>query len=310
MDRYNVLLKDYGNGRKKIVVYDKCIINLDNEEKQFYALKDKCDIDGVIKEEQQATDYEISDTDETDRLLKRIENNNRAKMKIYDYAMSNDWDWFFTLTFSLKKVDRENYTECKKKLQKWLENIKERYAPNLKFLFIPELHKDKKSWHFHGLVSNMTNVKFEMAVDPKDGNIIIHKGKVVFNCKNWRFGYSECTRIKDSQRASNYITKYVTKSNMALIEGENRYICSRNLNKPIETKYCILEDSEVLECNIGKVFNELSLMHLYNTDDVIYEKTKEFEYNGVKQKIKYIEIQEKVNCFIPATSAEQKIFER
>lgn len=308
MDSYNVLLKDYGNGRKKLILYDKCITNLDADEKEFNKIKKECDEFGVLLDDEQKKPKNPLTDDE--KLLKRIENDNRAKSKIYDYAMANKWDWFFTLTFSPNIVDRTNYRECKNKLQGWLKKIRERYSPTLKFLFVPELHEDGESWHFHGLVANMTNVNFEMAINPKDESIIIHNGKVVFNCEKWNYGFSECTKIVDTQRVSNYITKYITKSLLAHLEGENRYLCSRNLNKPKEEKYFVPVTDEIYDFQIGKMNNGITLDYLYSKDDVIYEKTKTYEYNGVKSTITYVEIQEKINCFIPATDSDSKIFNK
>lgn len=310
MDSYNVLLKDYGNGRKKVVIYDKAIINLDEDVKEFNRLKKECDPDGVIlSEEEKKPENPLTLTDD-EKLMKRLENDNRAKSRIYDYAMANEWDWFFTLTFSPEKADRTDYKVCLKKLQKWLKNIRERYSPALKFLFVPELHKDGVSWHFHGLVAGMTNVQFQMAVNSKDDSVVVHNGKVVYNCEKWKYGHSECTRVIDTQRVSNYITKYITKSLSAHLEGENRYLCSRNLNKPKEFKYFIPVQDNVYGFELGKVQAGLTLDYLYSPDDIIYQKTRTYEYNGVKSTVTYVEVQEKINCFVNATNQEAVIFQK
>lgn len=312
MNIYNTLVKDYGGGRKKIIVYDKGIINLDDNEKEIKKISKLCDDFGCILENdvKNVVNDEIIEentvNDELSKTLKMLENNNRAKNVIYDLALANNWDWFYTLTFSPEKVDRSNYKECKKKLQKWLNKIKERYCPDLKFLFVPELHEDKINWHFHGLVANSDNLKYELAINPKDNQIIIKKGRVVFNCKNWKYGYSTCTKVSDSQRASNYITKYVTKEMVGRTFGEHRYIPSRNLNRPSVSKF-LTDDITINKLNV--LTNSLSLMHLFDNKDVIYEKTKNYNYKGMNFNIRYIEVQETNNCFTSATLSEQQIFE-
>ena len=77
----------------------------------------------------------------------------RTKKKVYDYAKSNEWEWFVTFTFSPDKVNRYDYDECTKYLSKWFNNLK-RSSPALSYLVVPEQHKDG-AYHFHGLFSGM-----------------------------------------------------------------------------------------------------------------------------------------------------------
>ena len=81
----------------------------------------------------------------------------RSKQTIYELARNGVWDWFVTLTFDGSKVDRYNYAEVTKKLSTWLNNLRKK-SPDLQYLFVPEQHKDG-AYHFHGLVSNLENVK-------------------------------------------------------------------------------------------------------------------------------------------------------
>ena len=77
----------------------------------------------------------------------------RTKKKVYDYAKSNEWEWFVTFTFSPDKVNRYDYDECTKYLSKWFNNLK-RSSPALSYLVVPEQHKDG-AYHFHGLFSGI-----------------------------------------------------------------------------------------------------------------------------------------------------------
>ena len=78
----------------------------------------------------------------------------KTKNTIYNIARSNIWKWFITLTLSPEKVDRSSYDECTKKLQNFLDNLRRRYCPKLKYLIVHELLKDRTNYHFHGLLAD------------------------------------------------------------------------------------------------------------------------------------------------------------
>ena len=79
---------------------------------------------------------------------------NRAKSMVYNYARANEWEYFITMTFDKVKIDRYNYDACSKAIRKWLNNIRNNYAPNLKYIIVPEQHllrngDTQRAWHFH-----------------------------------------------------------------------------------------------------------------------------------------------------------------
>lgn len=65
------------------------------------------------------------------------------------------WDYFITLTIDPKKLDNTDFNLVSEKLNIWTNNLKKRYAPDLKYILVPELHKDKTKWHFHGLFADI-----------------------------------------------------------------------------------------------------------------------------------------------------------
>ena len=163
----------------------------------------------------------------------------RSKNKIHDLARSETWEYFVTLTYDSSKTDRYDYNACLSKCRKWLNNQRSRYAQDLAYIFVPEKHKDG-AYHFHGLVANVGNMKFD-----DSGKVAIGKNAVtrteknksyptIYNLGGWRFGWSTATKVKDSFKATNYITKYVTKDICADLKGKHRYIASKNLHEPIE----------------------------------------------------------------------------
>ena len=131
---------------------------------------------------------------------------------------------FVTITFDPEKVDRSNYYDVTKRLSFWLKNIKKRYAPDLTYLLVPELHKDKKSFHFHGLFANIGDMTMLKSGLEKDGNTI-------YNVNDYKLGFSAATRVKDNSKVCSYISKYITKELCTVTEGKKRYWASRNLNR-------------------------------------------------------------------------------
>ena len=148
----------------------------------------------------------------------------RAKKTIFDYALCNDFDYFVTLTFDRKKVDSSDLVLLKKRVGQWLNNYKKRVNPSLKYLIIPELHSDKKHFHFHGLISDISSIK-----EYKKSK----KGVMRYNWLDWhdKFGFTSLEAIKNKNAVSKYITKYVTKEIITTF-NKQRYLVSKGLKKP------------------------------------------------------------------------------
>lgn len=169
---------------------------------------------------------EEKDIEET-RNKSQTESRNRTIQSIYGIARSNKWDLFLTITFNPDLVDSTNYEEVVKKTNNWLRNLKKRIAPNMKYLLIPELHADKKKWHFHGLLADCP----ELTLIETD---VVRNGKRVYNLGNWKYGFTEVTYVEDSRRVSAYISKYITKEVCDVTFGKKRYWASKNCIRPEE----------------------------------------------------------------------------
>ena len=152
----------------------------------------------------------------------------RTLNAIHDLARCEKWTMFYTLTFSPDNVDRTCFEICMKKANKWFNNL-HRKAPNLKYMFVPELHADGVSWHIHGLVCN------DVGVDYVDSGKRDKKGRVIYNVGNWKYGFSTATEVSDTHKVSSYILKYITKDLCDNRLGKKRYYHSRNIQQPIVT---------------------------------------------------------------------------
>lgn len=153
----------------------------------------------------------------------------RSKNVIYDVAKSNEWKWFFTLTFNPNKVDSFDYNLTTTKLSNWLKYMRKK-CPDMKYLVVPELHESGR-WHFHGLFANVENMKFV------DSGKRDKKGRIIYNVDSYKLGFSTATEIEDVQKACNYIAKYITFDLCSLTKGKKRYWTSRNCDMPIVEEF-------------------------------------------------------------------------
>lgn len=124
----------------------------------------------------------------------------RAKSRVMELALCNDWQYFSTLTIDEKKQDRFDLQDFKKDLGVWIGNYNKKFGTQLKYILIPEYHKDG-AVHLHGLLNNVS-------ADSLQKNE--HNYLDLPYYKN-RFGYLSLSKIKSPERVSRYITKYITK---------------------------------------------------------------------------------------------------
>lgn len=300
---HNVRIKDFGNGKKQFTIYAEPIISttdgLEKDLKKYESLMNndifteeqrnlfkkmyknilgELDKRNSLKdneEELEGKDLEFFlECKENARLHSQLNNFKRAKNKIYDYARSNQWEYFLTFTFNKDKVDRSNYDECKKKLTKWLNNISIRFCGgNLKYLVVPELHADLINWHFHGLLANCDGIIFEPS------GHIDNQGRTIYNLPQYKLGFTTATKVTSSEKASGYICKYVTKQQDLKLKGKRRYLISNNLDKPLEEKLytSYLDD------------------YVANIKYIVWHQDKEYEILGISKKMTIIEVDERNN---------------
>ena len=61
---------------------------------------------------------------------------NRTIHAIYKYSRQCNWEYFITLTFNKECVNRYDFSECMKKANKWFQHQHDRFAHDLKYLFV------------------------------------------------------------------------------------------------------------------------------------------------------------------------------
>lgn len=206
----------------------------------------------------------------------------RTQKKVFDYARCNDWEWFVTFTFSPKKIDRYDYDLCAKKISKWLNNIR-RSSPHLSYIVVPERHKDG-AWHFHGLFSGLDDRQIVWTgkyvikrVRMLNRSKYVRTSDKIYKFGSYKLGWMTATKVREKERVTSYITKYVTKDLCNASYGRKRYWCSRNLLLPKEeTFYMDATDRFILSSELEGVAQ--------------YKKTSVVQYGEMTQGLKLFEL--------------------
>ena len=224
MGAYNVKQIKFLN-HTQVKVYDKPI---------EYGQKKKVRANERKKENKERTQQAID--------LSIRQSMNRTKNSIWQIALSNKWEYFVTFTFNPKIVKSDDYEECVFYMSLWLKNAKYRCSPDMKYLIVPEYHKDKKKFHFHELMSNIQGITL---VDSGYRT----NNKIIYNIANYHLGYTTAIPVdndKDGQnKTCGYMLKYITKDLVNLSQGKKRYWYSvKNCDKPVVDDYIV--DSEHL----------------------------------------------------------------
>lgn len=189
-------------------------------------------------EVQSAKDPEDAhETEETNTRF--IESLIRSKNKIFGYAMCNSWDYFATFTLDSKKRDRFDLNQFYKDFSKFINNFNRKLDNNIKYLLIPEQHKNG-AWHMHGLIANLPKEyikQFQLSDKlPLYLKSKIKKGEFIGSWVDYskKFGFNDLELIKDSEKVSSYMVKYITKDflNTEIYNSRHLYYCSKGLNSP------------------------------------------------------------------------------
>lgn len=153
---------------------------------------------------------------------------NRSKQNLIGICRANKWDFFITFTFNPRLVNSANYEEVCLKAGKWLNNLKHRKCPDMKYVLVPELHKDGEHYHLHGLIADCAGLQLRMSGKTD------RKGNIIYNIPAWKYGWNTATAVGHSGKVSSYISKYITKDTEGLLHGRRRYWASHNTVLPDE----------------------------------------------------------------------------
>lgn len=268
---YNVRVKDFLDGQQVTIYSNSIISNVGKKEKRQ---KEFDNISEPIQEPFTKTavqSFELQEREEKDKERSVSNSMKRTKNKIVDYSRTNVWEWFLTLTIREEEI-RMNYDRCSEELKKWIHNMQNQCNYEMKYIIVPELH-ERGGFHFHALVSNAYGLKFVNSGHRTKDN------EIIYNIDNYGLGFTTATKIKDTERASNYITKYITKELAQVTKGKKRYWNSKNLDIPNVTFY----NYDTMDKNILK-------------DELIecaeYMKTVDYDVCTRQRSVTYYEVEE------------------
>lgn len=198
-----------------------------------------------------------SEDSEIFKLMETIRDSRKRSVdNIYSYALSNDWNYFVTLTFKHGKEMKLSDDLVKQQWKIFRQKL-QRYYPDIKILLVPEYTPTGvHGLHFHGFIGNCNfDDKLEFArnnkknldiingqhgelsvPNPQYGEILYTKfGDLIYNFKKEfaLIGYTTVVKIhKDSNKLKlvNYLNKYISKDNCKLDYNSKAYFHTHNLN--------------------------------------------------------------------------------
>lgn len=174
---------------------------------------------------------------------KLSENISRARSKIFEYALCNDWDYFATFTVDPQKYNRNDLDRYHKSFSQYIRNFNRENGTAIKYLLIPEKHQ-KGGWHEHGIILGLpASVLRLFTLEEKLPKYIREKIKAGEKVYEWieyreRFGFCDIEPVRSKEGVSKYITKYISKELERSVTaiGAHLYYCSNGLETATEIK--------------------------------------------------------------------------
>lgn len=144
----------------------------------------------------------------------------RARTKVVDYAMCNDFEYFGTITIADDKFDTARPDLVLEALQAKLHSYQITHA-DFKYLFTAEYGENTKRLHFHFLASGIETFTNE------HGYLDCHLFRDSFGfCNIQKIGDTEADKLQSSL----YCSKYISKQSIRI--GHRYFYSSKGLKKP------------------------------------------------------------------------------
>ena len=204
---YKYKIKAYNDGVYKVIEYKNERLKTDQKPTSSFGSNSD------LSEDEKAIRLEES----------RKQNLYKTKSKLRDYARNNHFDKFWTLTFD-PKICGESDDYRFDEMEKWLHKMRKKYG-RFNYLAVPERHKSGQiHWHM------MTGYFEPKLIDSGKR----YKEKIIFNCPEWEFGFTNVQNVRSKKKISNYVSKYITKDLMDSPARRNKkkYWASRSLELP------------------------------------------------------------------------------
>lgn len=198
------------------------------------------------------------------------ENKLKAKKRVRDICLNNNFNYFCTLTFADQSL---SFGDCVSILQRFCKNYFRRNCGY--YVFVPEKHKSG-ALHFHGLILTTNRDKsIKVSIDSSTGfPLYNNRGQICYNLTSWGFGVSQLVEYTFDFRIINYIINYITVAGKIL----NRYYYSGGqlIRKPVLIYDCsrsMYDDLVDLGCKSKNICDDISITSIWVDDyyDVLEE---------------------------------------
>lgn len=218
---HNVKITSYPNGRIDVISCGKPVFREDGWE----APAPKSSRRPSGKTQTSVRNHNADDALAPDNSPRDVSRSvRRAKARVREIALANDFQYFVTLTLDPAKINRYDAKTVVRKLSQWADNQARRHG--LRYVLVPERHKDG-AIHFHGFMSwpdkppVTPSGTFTMpgwkkprkARSEKQAALWTSQGaKPVFNLPAWTLGFTTAIEVYGEYGAAvNYVCKYVGK---------------------------------------------------------------------------------------------------
>lgn len=182
----------------------------------------------------------------------KLENNLvRAKNKIKDYVLCNDFKYFVTITCNNEYINRNDLDNLRRVITNKIRYFRKKYNVTANYILIPEKHK-KGGYHLHGVLDESFSQSIYIN---RNGYDSLH----IFD----NIGFSSIESIKSVSKVSSYITKYVSKDFAFRGLGEHLYYCSRGLKKPLFLED-IVYNNEIFNDRFFDIRNDFCFLKYYD----------------------------------------------
>lgn len=158
----------------------------------------------------------------------------RSRSSIREYALCNDWEYFFTFTIDGEKHERYDLKPFLQELLQWFQNLRKSKYPQLKYLLVPDQHEDG-AWHFHGMISGIPAAPLPDWAPYE----LRERGDQEWTEYRLRYGWCSLSPIRNPVGASFYVTKYITNkvARFASDKGLHTYYHTRGLRRSLPVGY-------------------------------------------------------------------------
>jgi hypothetical protein len=183
----------------------------------------------------------------------------RARSEIFELAYCNDWQYFTTFTIDPKKFGRYDLEKYHKSFTRWLRYFNEKNGTHIKYLTIPEQHKDG-AWHEHGFIMGLPEEYLRLFDAEKEKLPKYIRDKLLSGCPVYdfpayreKFGFCDLEPVRSIEGVSKYVTKYITKdlSRSVTASGAHLYYHSLGLKKATVIKKGFLNCSQEVSWDYG-----------------------------------------------------------